>query len=136
MRVGDMLRQVVEGCSNVVHESRVDAVAKVVEGIVEAGRLVPASIGRNLPGTCRPKHGHQVRRSIAGQRSHGERSPLFPLVHRASPSSWLRETSDSGGLDTRGRDTPVVSGCCADRRTGRCQFTWKCIRSRSWETRL
>jgi len=57
MRVGDMLRQVVESCSPVVHASRVDAVTKVVEGIVKAGRLVPASIGRSLPGTSRPKHG-------------------------------------------------------------------------------
>jgi hypothetical protein len=33
------------------------AVVKVVEGIVSGGRLTPATIGRNLEGTARPKHG-------------------------------------------------------------------------------
>jgi hypothetical protein len=55
MRVGAMVRQLVVGCSSNVHEGRLAAVAKVVEGIVSGGRLVPAAIGRSLPGS--PKHG-------------------------------------------------------------------------------
>ena len=57
MRVGAMVSQLVEGCGRNVHRSRLAALPKIVEGIVRAGRLVPASIGRNLPGTARPKHG-------------------------------------------------------------------------------
>jgi len=37
MRVGRMVRQLVEGCSEVVHVARLAAVVKVVEGIVSAG---------------------------------------------------------------------------------------------------
>lgn len=57
MRVGKMVRQLVEGCSQVVHVARLAAVVKVVEGIVSGGRLSPATIGRNLEGAARPKHG-------------------------------------------------------------------------------
>lgn len=57
MRVEKMIRQLVEGCSQVVHVARLAAVVKVVEGIVSGGRLSPATIGRNLEGAARPKHG-------------------------------------------------------------------------------
>ena len=57
MRVERMVRQLVGGCSPVVHVSRLAAVVKVVEGIIRADRLVPATIGRNLPGRADPKHG-------------------------------------------------------------------------------
>lgn len=57
MRVEGMVRQLVSKCGNEVHGRREDAVVKVVEGIIEGGRLVPATIGRNLPGKARPKHG-------------------------------------------------------------------------------
>lgn len=57
MRVEEMVRQLVGGCSPVVHVSRLAAVVKVVEGIIRADRLVPATIGRNLPGRTDPKHG-------------------------------------------------------------------------------
>jgi hypothetical protein len=57
MRVEKMIRQLVEGCSQVVHVARLAAVVKVVEGIVSGGRLSPATIGRNLEGVARPKHG-------------------------------------------------------------------------------
>ncbi len=56
MRVAMMVRQLMIGCSSVVHEARVAAVSKVVEGIVDGRRLVPATIGRNLKTTARPKH--------------------------------------------------------------------------------
>jgi hypothetical protein len=57
MRVEKMVRQLVEGCIQVVHVARLAAVVKVVEGIVSGGRLSPATIGRNLEGAARPKHG-------------------------------------------------------------------------------
>ena len=56
MRVGAMVRQLVRGCSGDVHATRLAALVKMVEGIVRGGRLVPATIGRNLPGSARPKH--------------------------------------------------------------------------------
>jgi hypothetical protein len=52
-----MVRELVEGCSEGVHSARLAAVVKVTEGVVRGGRLSPATIGRNLPGTARPKHG-------------------------------------------------------------------------------
>jgi hypothetical protein len=57
MRVEPMVRQLVAGCSGVVHATRLSAVVKSVEGIVSGGRLTPATIGRNLPGSARPKNG-------------------------------------------------------------------------------
>jgi hypothetical protein len=57
MRVGMMVAQLMVGCSSVVHAARLAAVAKVVEGIVDGRRLVPATVGRSLKGSARPKHG-------------------------------------------------------------------------------
>jgi hypothetical protein len=57
MRVGEMVRQLVGKCSADVHQSRLKAVTKVVEGVIKAGRLMPASVGRRLPGGTSPKHG-------------------------------------------------------------------------------
>lgn len=103
MRVGDMLRQVVGGCSKVVHPSRVDAVAKVVEGIVAAGRLVPASIGRNLPGTSRPKHGIKCVDRLLGN-SHMARDRLYfhlsvahHLLHGCARPVILVDWTHAGG---------------------------------------
>jgi hypothetical protein len=56
MRVGAMVRQLVEGCGANVHGKRLAALPKVVEGITRGGRLMPATIGRNLPGSAQPKH--------------------------------------------------------------------------------
>jgi hypothetical protein len=57
MRVGAMVRQLLVGCDGIVHAKRLAAVIKVVEGIIRGGRLVPAAVGRSLPGRRRPKHG-------------------------------------------------------------------------------
>lgn len=57
MRVEGMVRQLVSKCGDEVHGRRVSAVVKLVEGIIEGGRLTPATVGRNLPGKARPKHG-------------------------------------------------------------------------------
>lgn len=103
MRVGDMLRQVVGGCSKVVHASRVAAVAKVVEGIVEAGRLVPASIGRSLPGTSRPKHGIKCVDRLLGN-SHMARDRVYfqlsiahHLLHGCARPVILVDWTHAGG---------------------------------------
>ena len=48
MRVGAMVRQLVGSCSGVMHAARLGAVVKAVEGIVQGGRLSPATMGRNL----------------------------------------------------------------------------------------
>jgi len=76
MRVGKMVRQLVEGCSPVVHAARLAAVVKVVEGIVSGGRLTPATIGRNLEGTARPKHGIKCVDRLLGS-SHMVKDRLF-----------------------------------------------------------
>lgn len=57
MRVEGMVRQLVSKCGDEVHERRLTAVVKVVGGIIDGGRLVPATVGRSLPGKARPKHG-------------------------------------------------------------------------------
>jgi hypothetical protein len=56
MRVQPMVLQLISGCSSQMHQARVGAVVKAVEGIVRGGRLSPATIGRNLPGSALPKH--------------------------------------------------------------------------------
>lgn len=73
MRVGAMVRQLIEGCGQNVHAKRLAALPKVVEGIVQGGRLVPATIGRNLPGPAGVKHGIKcVDRLLANRHLHRE----------------------------------------------------------------
>lgn len=103
MRVGDMLRQVVGGCSKVVHASRMDAVVKVVEGIVEAGRLVPAAIGRSLPGSRRAKHGIKCVDRLLGN-GHMARDRLYfqlsmahHLLHGCARPVILVDWTHAGG---------------------------------------
>lgn len=57
MRVGEMVRQLFGSCSTVMHTGRARAVMAMVEGVIRAGRLVPAAVGRALPGSALPKHG-------------------------------------------------------------------------------
>jgi len=81
MRVGAMVRQLVEGCGQNVHGKRLAALPKVVEGIVAGGRLVPATIGRNLPGPAGPKHGIKcVDRLLANPRLHRELLYLYCAI--------------------------------------------------------
>ena len=79
MRVGEMVRQLVRGCSGVMHAARLSAVIRAVEGIVEGGRLAPATIGRNLPGGGRPKHGIKCVDRLLGN-PHLARDRLFLLL--------------------------------------------------------
>lgn len=79
MRVGAMVREVLEGCSAVVHVARLNAVVKAVEGVVQGGRLSPATVGRNLPGSVRPKHGIKCVDRLLGS-PHLTRERLFFLL--------------------------------------------------------
>jgi hypothetical protein len=81
MRVGAMVRQLVEGCGQNIHERRLAALPKVVEGIVGGGRLVPATIGRSLPGSARAKHGIKcVDRLLANGHLHRELLYLYCAI--------------------------------------------------------
>lgn len=81
MRVEGMVRQLVGGCSPVVHVSRLASVVKVVEGIIRANRLVPATIGRNLPGQANPKHGIKcVDRLLGNPHMVTDRRAIFQAV--------------------------------------------------------
>ena len=83
MRVGEMVRELVGSCSSVVHAVRVTAVTALVEGIVGAGRLTPAAVGRVLPGAL-PKHGiKRVDRLLGNPKMVGDRLFFFlAIAHR------------------------------------------------------
>jgi hypothetical protein len=81
MRVGQMVRQFLSGCSEVVHATRLAAVVKAVEGIIGGGRLSAASVGRNLPGSARPKHGIKcVDRLLGNAKLYREKLFLFSAI--------------------------------------------------------
>jgi hypothetical protein len=84
MRVMDMVRELVGSCSSVVHAVRVAAVTALVEGIIRAGRLTPATIGRVLPGEALPKHGiKRVDRLLGNPKMVGDRLFFFlAIAHR------------------------------------------------------
>jgi hypothetical protein len=76
MRVEEMVRQVLDGCSTVVHNARFAAVVKAVEGIIGGDRLAPATIGRSLPGSAQPKHAIKCVDRLLGN-PHFARERLF-----------------------------------------------------------
>jgi hypothetical protein len=84
MRVGEMVRELVGSCSSVVHAVRVTAVTALVEGIIRAGRLSPATIGRLLPGEALPKNGiKRVDRLLGNPKMVGDRLCFFlTIAHR------------------------------------------------------
>lgn len=84
MRVAAMVRELVGRCSSVVHAVRVAAVTALVEGIIRAGRLSPATIGRVLPGKALPKHGiKRVDRLLGNPKMVGDRLFFFlATAHR------------------------------------------------------
>jgi hypothetical protein len=83
MRVGAMVREVVEGCSTSVHLVRLGTVIKAVEGIVWGGSLRPATIGRSVRGSARPKHEiKRVDRLLGNPRMQSDRRCLFQAVAR------------------------------------------------------
>jgi hypothetical protein len=81
MRVVRMVRQVCRSCRDVVHAKRFETVTAVVEGIVRAGRLTPAAIGRGLWGSTAPKHGiKRVDRLLVNPRLYGEQRMFFRAI--------------------------------------------------------
>jgi hypothetical protein len=109
-----MVRQLVERCSPVVHDNRLAAVVKVVEGIIRADRLMPATIGRNLPGRADPKHGIKCVDRLRGN-AHmvSDRRAIFQalserLLHGGSRPVILVDWPQSVG-------TNEARGCCSDR---------------------
>jgi hypothetical protein len=84
MRVGQMVRELVDGCSRVMHSARVGAVVRVVDGIIRGGRLSPATIGRSLPGEAFAKHGIKcVDRLLGNPHLTGDRLFIFlAIAHR------------------------------------------------------
>lgn len=84
MRVMTMVREVVLGCSSVIHAVRLETSVKLVEGIVRGGGLRPASIGRSLRGKALPKHGiKQVDRLLGNPKMRGDRLFFFlAIAHR------------------------------------------------------
>lgn len=83
MRVEQMVRQLLGKCSEDVHASRLKAVGKVVEGVIASGRLSPASVGRQLPGTTSPKHGVKcVDRLVGNRRLAMEKWCFFAAIAR------------------------------------------------------
>jgi len=84
MRVEEMVRELIAGCSSVVHAVRLMTVEKVVEGIILGSRLIPATIGRSLRGSTSPKHGiKRVDRLLGNPKMTTDRVSLFrAIAHR------------------------------------------------------
>jgi len=83
MRVESMVRELIGGCSSVVHAVRLGTVVKLVEGIIRGGRLSPATIGRSLRGSALPKHQiKRVDRLLGNPKMSGDRQPLFLAIAR------------------------------------------------------
>ena len=83
MRVESMVRELIGGCSSVVHAVRLGTVVKLVEGIIRGGRLSPATIGRSLRGSALPKHQiKRVDRLLGNAKMSGDRQPLFLAIAR------------------------------------------------------
>jgi hypothetical protein len=79
MRVEKMVRRVVGGCAPKVHGHRLNAVAQIAGGIIKAGRVSPASIGRRLEGS--PKHGiKRADRLLRNPRLAAERLYFFHVI--------------------------------------------------------
>jgi hypothetical protein len=94
MRVERMVRELIGLCSSVVHAVRLGTVVKLVEAIIVGGRLSPATIGRSVRGSARPKHEiKRVDRLLGNPKMAGDRMFLFLAIsHRL----------------LRGADRPVI----------------------------
>jgi len=84
MRVEAMVRELIAVCSSVVHAVRLATVVKLVQAIILGGKLSPATIGRSLRGSARPKHEiKKVDRLLGNPKMTLDRVPLFlAIAHR------------------------------------------------------
>lgn len=81
MRVTRMVRQVCGSCRPVVHAKRFETVVAVVEGVIRAGRLTPAAIGRGVWSRTSPKHGiKRVDRLLKNPRLYAEQRTFFRAI--------------------------------------------------------
>jgi hypothetical protein len=81
MRVVTIVREICSSCWDEVHKARLATVVAVVQGIVRAGRLSAAVIGRNLTTKARPKHSiKRVDRLLGNFRWRAERWKLFRAI--------------------------------------------------------
>jgi Transposase DDE domain len=77
MRVGGMVRHLLNGCSGFVHGSRLKLFVRLVEAVLRGRRLTPATVGRNVKGPL-PKHGIKCMDRFLGNNGlWRERSYLF-----------------------------------------------------------
>lgn len=91
MRVEKMVRQLIAGCRGILHAKRSEAVVRAVGGIIHGGRITPASIGRNLASTARPKHGiKSVDRLLRNKHLAKERWDVFRTVAHSLLSGCKR----------------------------------------------
>jgi hypothetical protein len=84
MRVVAMVRELIGRCSSVVHAVRLATVVRLIEAIILGGKLSPATIGRSLRGSARPKHEiKKVDRLLGNPKMTLDRVPLFlAIAHR------------------------------------------------------
>src|SRR6188768_3502464 len=81
MRVGAMVRQVCRSCRARVHAKRFEAVMAVAEGLIRAGRAVPAAIGRSLRSRTAAKPSiKRVDRLLANPRLYSEHRTFFGAI--------------------------------------------------------
>jgi hypothetical protein len=103
MRVGTMIRELLDSCSGSMHAKRLAAVANTVEAIIRSGRLVPAKMGRRLPGRRKAKHGIKCVDRLLGNRAVGRhRMFIFlavahRLLHGCREPEILIDWTQAGG---------------------------------------
>src|SRR5688572_4669801 len=90
MHVGRIVRQLLAGCSDVIHAKRMSTVLVAVDAVVRGGRLALTAIGRSIVGQVQPKHSIKRVDRLLGN------SKLFlevPFFFR-SLARWLLEDEE------------------------------------------
>ena len=90
MRVEGMVRKALHECTGLLHAKRLGALIRITQAAIQAGRVVPAAIGRRVSGKVRPKDGiKSVDRLLGNPRLAAERW----IVFRALAARMLNEHS-------------------------------------------
>jgi hypothetical protein len=135
MRVGRIVRQVVESCASVIHRTRLACVMVVVEALIRAQRLSIAAIGREIRGSV-PKHAiKRVDRLLGNGHLRLERSCLFAalaahlLRNAGRPVIILDWTQGVGKLHALvaavpigGRAVPIYEEVYPEKKLGNCRL--------------
>ena len=81
MRVASMVRRICAGCSEVIHATRLTALAVVVEGLTSSEKLSVTGIGRSLRTGARPKHSiKRVDRLLSNPHLQSNRWSIFRSI--------------------------------------------------------